>query len=83
MKALFSLSFLLPALLLCGCVTSTVEKRKQERAGVYSGLAPELQAAVDQGKIKVGMGMDAVYIAWGKPAQILTGESSQGEKPPG
>jgi hypothetical protein len=33
---------------------------------------------VDQGKIKVGMDMDAVYIAWGKPAQIVSGESSQG-----
>ena len=30
------------------------------------------------GQIKVGMSMDAVYLAWGKPSQILAGESSSG-----
>lgn len=30
------------------------------------------------GQIKVGMTMDAVYIAWGKPTQVLTGESAKG-----
>lgn len=33
---------------------------------------------VDQGQIKVGMSEDAVYIAWGKPAQVLHRETGQG-----
>lgn len=74
-----SLLILLVALgLVCGCATSTVEKRKQERYGAYSALSPEVKGLVDQGKIKVGMSMDAVYVAWGKPSQILRGESAAG-----
>jgi hypothetical protein len=69
---------LLMTLVLTGCATSTVESRKQERFGAYSSLSPEIKSQVDQGKIKVGMSMDAVYIAWGKPSQILSGESSSG-----
>ncbi len=64
--------------LLTGCATSTVETRRQERYDIYSELPAEQKAAVDTGKIKVGMSMDAVYIAWGKPAEILTSESSKG-----
>jgi hypothetical protein len=64
--------------LVTGCATSTVQSRKQERPGAYSSLSPEIKSLVDQGKVKVGMSLDAVYIAWGKPAQILTGESSTG-----
>jgi len=69
---------LLGSLLLAGCATSTIATRKQERIGSYSALTPEQQIAVDLGRIKVGMSMDAVYIAWGKPSQILHGESPQG-----
>ena len=65
-------------LLLTGCATSTIETRKQERYGVYLELPEEQKAAVDTGRIKVGMSMDAVYIAWGKPAEVLTSESSEG-----
>ena len=61
-----------------GCATSTVEKRKQERSAIYSALPEEQRATVDQGKIKVGMSTDAVYIAWGRPSQILSGESGHG-----
>ena len=64
---------------LCGCATtSTIEARRQERYGTYSSLAPEFKTLVDQGKIKVGMPMDAVYIARGKPSQVAQGESAQG-----
>jgi hypothetical protein len=69
---------LLAALLFCGCKTATVETRKQERSATYSQLAPEFKALVDQGRIKIGMPMDGVYIAWGKPSQVLQGESSEG-----
>src|SRR5947208_7445682 len=73
-----SILALLLALVSFGCATSTIQKRKQERAATYSALAPEVQTLVDQGKIKVGMPMDAVYVAWGKPSQVVQGESSQG-----
>jgi hypothetical protein len=68
-------------LLLAGCATSAnlFEKRRAERAVAYNALSPELKAAVDQGEIKVGMPEDAVYIAWGPPAQILRSGSEQGE----
>src|SRR5262249_52484929 len=62
--------------LLCGC--STVQSRKEERSGAYAGLSADFKPLVDQGRIKIGMPMDAVYIAWGKPAQVLKGESPEG-----
>lgn len=64
--------FVLLALLICtGCATSTIQTRKQERHGIYSALPPEERNLVDQGRINVGMSKDAVYIAWGKPSEIL------------
>ena len=66
-------------IVLSGCATpSTIESRRHERADVYQRLSPEQMAAVDSGKIKVGMTKDAVYIALGKPQQILQRETSQG-----
>lgn len=70
---------LLLALLATGCATSTIEKRREERASTYTALTPEQRALVDQGQIKVGMTADAVYIAWGKPSQIATGQTSDGK----
>jgi hypothetical protein len=69
---------LLAALVLSGCATSTIEKRKQERPAAYDKLSPEFKAAVDVAELKLGMPVDAVYMAWGKPSQILRGESSGG-----
>jgi hypothetical protein len=63
---------------LSGCATSSVDSRKQERYGAYSGLNPEQKSAVDRGEIKVGMTMDAVYIAWGKPSQVVASETAAG-----
>lgn len=70
--------FLAVGLLVAGCATNSVESRRKEKAPVYSGLSPELKALVDEGRIKVGMPMDAVYIAWGKPAQVLQNETAGG-----
>ena len=61
-----------------GCATSTIESRKTERSSVYDNLSSEQKDSVDSGQIKVGMSMDAVYIAWGKPSQVLTSETSAG-----
>jgi hypothetical protein len=71
---------LLAVLLLTACA-STVDRRQtriQERSAAYTNLSPEFRAAVDRGEIKVGMPTDAVYMAWGKPNQILKGESGGG-----
>lgn len=71
---------LLPSLLLLGCTTTqpTVESRRAERAAAYGELSPEHRQLVDQGQIKVGMNEDAVYIAWGQPAQTLQSEDASG-----
>jgi hypothetical protein len=69
---------LVAALLLSGCATSTIETRKQERYAAYAELPAEQKAAADSGQLKVGMPVDAVYIAWGKPSQVVAGESSKG-----
>ena len=62
-----------------GCSTpSTVATRRAERASVYEALSPDDRAVVDQGQIRVGMVPDAVYIAWGKPAQVLESENASG-----
>src|SRR6266540_708484 len=78
MKPVFILA--LAGALLSGCATSTIESRKKERYHAYSELSVEQRAAVDAGQIKVGMPKDAVYIAWGKPHQILANESSAGKQ---
>ena len=69
---------LLAGLVLCGCATHHLESRRTERRAAYDALPPESKTAVDQGQIKIGMSTDAVYIAWGAPSQILTGESDRG-----
>jgi hypothetical protein len=66
--------FLLPlaVFLLAGCATtSTIQSREQERAAAYAALSPATRALVDQGRIAVGMTPDAVYLAWGKPDEVL------------
>ena len=61
--------------LLMGCATSTIESRKKERAAAYTAFPPEVKNFVDNGQIKAGMSEDAVYIAWGPPAEILHSET--------
>jgi len=68
----------LPLFLLGGCATSSIDTRRKERAASYASLSPDLKQLVDQGQIKIGMTMDAVYIAWGRPAEELRSESEQG-----
>jgi hypothetical protein len=66
------------AFILCvvGCATkNTIQSRRQERSAAYTVLTSEQRALVDQGKIKSGMSEDAVYVAWGRPSEMLKGES--------
>ncbi|MEW6305268.1 MAG: hypothetical protein AB1705_17465 [Verrucomicrobiota bacterium] len=64
--------------LLAGCATSTIESRRAEKSAAYAALPADQKAMVDQGQIQVGMSQDAVYIAWGQPAQTLTAQNEQG-----
>ena len=70
--------FLLGVWLLTGCATSSIESRRRERADGFATLSPEFKSLVNDGQIRRGMTPDAVYIAWGKPAQILQREDQQG-----
>jgi hypothetical protein len=71
-------SALILAFVLCACSTpSTIESRRGEKQSAYSTLSPEEKTLVDQGQIKMGMSADAVYIAWGKPAEVLESEDPQ------
>ena len=65
--------------ILCGCASSTIEKRRAERITAYETLSPEYQQLVNAGEIKTGMPKDAVYIAWGKPDDITYSEDSHGK----
>lgn len=71
---------LFSVVLFAGCATtSTIQSREKERAAVYASLSPEMKTMVDQGRIQVGMPMDAVYIAWGPPDEALQSGNAQGE----
>jgi hypothetical protein len=61
-------------LLLClaGCVTRpTVQTRIQERSAAYASFSPAIQQQVVAGRIQAGMDTNAVYIAWGRPDEVL------------
>jgi Prokaryotic membrane lipoprotein lipid attachment site len=70
---------LVSVLLLAGCATSnTIQSREKERAAAYASFSPEIKALVTQGRIAVGMPPAAVYIAWGRPAQVLQSGGPKG-----
>jgi hypothetical protein len=62
-----------------GCANHSVETRRRERAAAYAALNPEFQRLVDAGQIKAGMPEDAVYIALGRPTQIVLSGDATGE----
>ena len=68
-----------------GCVSPSntdprqIAKRRIERAAAFAALPAEHQELVAQGQIKVGMNPDAVFIAWGRPAQTLQSGDATGE----
>ncbi|HSU54635.1 MAG TPA: hypothetical protein VLT36_11305 [Candidatus Dormibacteraeota bacterium] len=78
-KAVPCLFAFLAALLLTGCSSSTIQSRKKERATAYAGFSADTKTMVEQGQIKVGMPMDAVYISWGQPAEVLQSENAAGK----
>ncbi|HTH46716.1 MAG TPA: hypothetical protein VMB21_04330 [Candidatus Limnocylindria bacterium] len=73
--------FLLLLLFAAGCATSsTIATRRTERAAAYNALPADERALVDQGQLRTGMDEDAVYISWGKPAQVLRSGDASGER---
>jgi hypothetical protein len=65
--------------LAAGCATkSTVDTRRAEKLSAYETLPADQKAIVDSGQVRVGMTEDAVYIAWGKPSEVLQNEDASG-----
>ena len=60
------------ALCLTGC--ETLENRISEHQDMFNSLSPRDQSLVRQGQIRSGMSMNAVWLAWGSPAQKTVGE---------
>ncbi len=72
-------------LLGAGCVSNPTDpkqiaKRRAERPLAYAALPPAQRELVDRGQIQVGMNEDAVYLAWGQPAQVLRRGDTSGEQ---
>jgi len=66
--ALFTLAF-------TSC-SSTVTSRIEKNPALYNNLNTKHKALVDKGQITTGMNKEAVFLAWGNPADIGKGESS-------
>jgi hypothetical protein len=47
--------------------------RISQHPDIYQGLSSRDQALVSQGQIRLGMSMDAVWLAWGTPEQKVPG----------
>jgi len=69
-RFLSPLLFLL-VLLAAGC--STVSSRIKERPEVFGRLSPADQQLVTNGEVREGMTRDAVYLAWGRPDDLVRG----------
>lgn len=65
--------------LLAGCATDSIERRGKERAAAYAALSPDDQRLVNAGLVRVGMSEDAVYIAMGRPTQVVRAGDAGGE----
>lgn len=61
------------ALALASCVPSTPEARIAAQPALFDKLPNRQQELVRQGRIDKGMGTDAVYLAWGRPAREYEG----------
>lgn len=69
---IFSLTLAAVALMFAGC--ETVENRISDHPDIYNSLSPRDQQLVQQGQIRSGMSMNAVWLAWGSPEQKTHGE---------
>ena len=73
-----TLPLALLAILFASCSSSTPQGRIESDPARYGQLSSQDKRMVEQGKIRVGMTQDAVYLAWGKPHAVSKGGSSGG-----
>jgi hypothetical protein len=75
----FAVAFVITAaaLILVGCATT--ESRISQNPEMYQHLSARDQALVNQGQIRKGMTMDAVWLAWGTPDQKIP--DNMGDRP--
>jgi hypothetical protein len=75
----FALTFVITAaaLILVGCATT--ESRISQNPEMYQHLSARDQALVNQGQIRKGMTMEAVWLAWGTPDQKIP--DNMGDRP--
>ena len=75
MKKLATVSFLALFLgIVTSCAPSTPQKRIEERPQDFAKLSEKHKELVSKGEIIKGMSKDAVFFAWGKPADHAEGE---------
>ena len=67
---------LISGLLASSCVPSTPQTRIQQNPAMFGALSPKDQNLVQQGTLAKGMPQDAVWLAWGPPAQRFEGFQS-------
>ena len=60
--------------LLLACCVSPIESRVTRHPELYARLTEAEKQSVRLGVVKEGMSKDAVYLAWGRPARIASGQ---------
>jgi len=70
------LSILAIGLFIVSCAPSTPQTRIQQNPQKFAALGGKHQSLVQQGQITRGMTTDAVYLAWGAPANIFQGSKN-------
>ena len=77
---LLALWFLPLVIGLTGCISRpTIQSRIQQRNAAYAALTPAVKQLVAEGRIQAGMDTNAVYMAWGRPEEILQSGDQRGE----
>ena len=65
---------------LAGCISRpTIQSRIQQRNAAYAALTPAVKQLVAEGRVQAGMDTNAVYMAWGRPDEILQSGDQRGE----
>lgn len=67
------LASLAVAVIAASCAPVTPQTRIQRAPDVYEALPADQQALVQRGELARGMSRDAVWLAWGAPAQRFEG----------
>ena len=59
--------------MLASCA-SPIERRMTRNPDLYQKLPESQKVDVKMGRVTEGMGKDAVFLAWGRPARVQTGQ---------